>query len=323
MLSGNMPNVLQQSPVQIPETNLAGVARNVKPKSAARAPEGPVPSRTLRNELERRLEGQRLTPAHRRITQILVDHAADIGFLTSMELAELANVSQPSVSRFAVALGFDGFLDMRRALRSFAEPATISSGAGPNANKYQAAVAAEARNVAELSEQLGDLERIRAFGKALAESSPLVTLGIRASAGLATQFSYFAAKVHPDVRPISNGGSFAEDQLEQAYAAGAKCVLAFAMPLYPRETIQALQFARQLGFKLAVVSDPAFPSQGVVPDYSLSARIHSTLVFDSYAASTFLVTVLLDAMCDAMPERAESRLEAGDRSSLRRKVFIR
>lgn len=302
---------------------MAGVARKAKRKSDAPGPGAATDPTSLRNELERRLEGQRLTPAHRRITQILVEHAADVGFLTSMELAQLASVSQPSVSRFAVALGFDGFQEMRRALRSFTEPTAISNSVGRNANKYQAAAAAEARNLAELSEQLSDVERIKEFGKALAESSPLLTLGFRASAGLATQFCYFAAKVHPDVRLISNGGSFAEDQIEQASEAGAKCVLVFAMPLYPRETIQALQFARQLGLKVAVVSDPAFPAQGFIPDFSLSARISSSLVFDSSASSTFLITVLLDAMCDAMPERAEGRLEAGDRSSLRRKVFVR
>lgn len=317
-----MPTLLH-FPVRITEANLAGVARETRSKkSSASNSKDTSASGSLRGELERRLEGQRLTPAHRRITQILVDHAADIGFLTSMELAGLANVSQPSVSRFAVALGFDGFQEMRRSLRSFSDPA-ISASAGANANKFQAAAAAEARNLAEVSEQLADIERIKAFGYALAESSPLVVYGIRASAGLATQFAYFASKVHPDVRLITNGGSLAEDQLEQASTAGAKCILAFAMPLYPRETIQALQFARQLGLKLGVVSDPAFSSQGIAPDFSLAARIHSTLVFDSSVASSFLVTVLLDAMCDAIPERAEKRLEAGDRSSRRRKVFIR
>ncbi|PMS31223.1 MurR/RpiR family transcriptional regulator [Trinickia symbiotica] len=275
----------------------------------------------MRSELERRLEGQRLTPAHRRIVQIIVDHASDIGFLTSMELAELANVSQPSVSRFAVALGFDGFLEMRRELRSYSEPALAAPVEG--GNKYQLAAVAEARNVAELVEELGDAERIRAFGKALANSKPLPVLGIRAAAGLATQFGYFASKVHPDIRTIVHGGSFAEDQLEQARDAGANWMLAFAMPLYPRETIHALQYAKQIGLKIAVVSDTAFRAQGEIADQLLTARIHSRLVFDSCAAGTVLVSVLLDAMCDAMPERAEARLEAGDRSSLKRKVFIR
>jgi DNA-binding MurR/RpiR family transcriptional regulator len=302
---------------------LAGVARKSQRKADPSGAAANAGSKSLRDELERRLEGQRLTPAHRRITQILVDHAANVGYLSSMELAGLANVSQPSVSRFAVALGFDGFQEMRRSLRAITEQIAIPNAVGPNANKYQSAAAAEARNFEGLSDQLADIGRIQEFGKALAESSPLLTLGIRASAGLATHFAYFASKIHPDVRLVANGGSFAEDLIEQAAEAGAKCILAFAMPLYPRETIQALHFARQQGLKLAVVSDAAFPSQGLVPDFSLSVRIHSSLVFDSISTGTFLVTALLQAMCDAMPERAEGRLEAGDRSSLKRKVFVR
>ena len=298
-------------------------ARNPKKKSDAPGPQASADPTLLRNELERRLEGRRLTPAHRRITQILVQHATDIGYLTSMELAQLANVSQPSVSRFAVALGFDGFQEMRRALRSLTEPTPTADSNTRNANKYQAAAAAEARNIMELSEQLEDMTRIREFGSALAESTPLVVLGLRASAGLATQFAYFAAKVHPDVRLITNGGSLAEDLIEQAKGAGATCILAFAMPLYPRETIQALQFARQLGLGLAVVSDPGFPTQGLIPDFNISTQICSSLVFDSSVSSAFLGTVLLEAMCDAMPDGGEARLEAGDRSSMRRKVFIR
>ncbi|MBV6826492.1 MurR/RpiR family transcriptional regulator [Pseudomonas sp. PD9R] len=298
-------------------------ARSPKNKSDALGPQAAADPTLLRNELERRLEGRRLTPAHRRITQILVQHAADVGYLTSMELAQLANVSQPSVSRFAVALGFPGFQEMRRALRSLTEPSTTANTNTHNANKYQVAAAAEARNLMELSEQLEDMARIREFGSALAGSAPLLVLGLRASAGLATQFAYFAAKIHPDVRLITNGGSISEDQIEQAKEAGATCILSFAMPLYPRETIQALQYARQVGLDLAVVSDPAFPTQGLAPDFSLSTRICSSLVFDSSVSSAFLVTVLLEAMCDAMPDGGEARLEAGDRSSMRRKVFIR
>src|ERR1700681_3182663 len=73
---------------------------------------------TIQAELDRRTEGQRLTPAQRRIAQCLTERFAEIGFLSSMELAQFANVSQPSVTRFAIALGFDGYLEMRKYLRA-------------------------------------------------------------------------------------------------------------------------------------------------------------------------------------------------------------
>ena len=57
--------------------------------------------------LQALFEGRRLTPTQRRIAHSMVRRAADVPFLSSVELAELAGVSQPSVTRFAVALGFD------------------------------------------------------------------------------------------------------------------------------------------------------------------------------------------------------------------------
>src|SRR5206468_4599165 len=62
-------------------------------------------------------DGQRLTPAQRRIAHCLVAHADDAAYLSSNEIAELAQVSQPSVTRFAVALGFDGYPGLRRRIR--------------------------------------------------------------------------------------------------------------------------------------------------------------------------------------------------------------
>ena len=61
----------------------------------------------MTTETERRLlelfDGQRLTPAQRRIARCLVDHAGQAGYLSSGDLADLAGVSQPSVTRFATA----------------------------------------------------------------------------------------------------------------------------------------------------------------------------------------------------------------------------
>ena len=70
--------------------------------------------------LQALFEGHRLTPTQRRIAHSMVRRASDVPFLSSVELAELAGVSQPSVTRFAVALGFDGYPALRRHLREVA-----------------------------------------------------------------------------------------------------------------------------------------------------------------------------------------------------------
>jgi DNA-binding MurR/RpiR family transcriptional regulator len=276
----------------------------------------------IRTEIERLSEGRRLTPAHRRIAQSLIERSSEIGFLSSIELAQIANVSQPSVTRFAAALGFDGFLDMRRHLRANGTAAsTVLSDVGQN--RYQSAALAEAKNLGELSAALADASVIHAFGQALARSRPLPVLGLRASAAMAVQFHYFGSKVHPDVRLITPGGSMIEDEIEQAAAAGASHLLAFLMPLYPAEGVRALRFAKQAGLRVALVTDAAFGATPDLADLVLAGRINSSLVFDSYASVTLLVSMLLDAMCEALGAEAQRRLDAVDQSSKRRRVFVR
>jgi DNA-binding MurR/RpiR family transcriptional regulator len=274
----------------------------------------------IQAELDRRTEGQRLTPAQRRIAQCLAERSAEIGFLSSMELAELASVSQPSVTRFAMALGFDGYLEMRKYLRAGVTSRETSP--DTQTNRYQAAALAELANLTELAQSLADASEIDRIGKELATSRPLAVLGLRVSAGLAGQFGFYASKVHPDVRLIVGGGSMVEDQLEQCVAAGGRTLLAFMMPLYPRETVHALKFARQIGLRIVLVSDASYSDHDKHADMLLKARVNTRLVFDSYAACTTLVSVLLDAMCNNMNGQAQKRLEQVDLSSKKRKVFV-
>ena len=273
----------------------------------------------IQAEIDRRSEGQRLTPAQRRITQCLTERFAEIGFLSSMELAQHANVSQPSVTRFAIALGFDGYLEMRKYLRSGISPKVTAGDA--QTNRYQAAVLAEVANMSELAQSLADESEIDQIGKALAMSRPLAVLGLRGSVSLATHFDFYASKVHPDVRLIVSGGSMVEDRLDQCVAAGGRTLLAFMMPLYPKEIMYALEYARQIGMRIILVSDASYNDHKKLADILLKVRVNSRLVFDSYAAAIQLTSVLLDAMCKSMDSRAQKRLEDVDISSKKRKIF--
>jgi hypothetical protein len=46
------------------------------------------------------------------------------------------------------------------------------------------------------------------------------------------------------------------------------------------------------------------------------------LVFDLHVAPMAMVTVLLQAMCDAAPAETQLRLETFERSAARRQVFV-
>lgn len=264
--------------------------------------------------------GVRLTPTQRRIAHCLVQQAGAAAYLSAAEVAELAGVSQPSVTRFAMALGHDGYPALRRRLRELtAGGATDPADAG---NALQRAVHAEMGNLDRLAGQLADAERIAEVGKLLAASRPLPVLGLRAAAPLAAYFAYFAAKVHPDVRVLDDGGSLLADRLEQAVAAGAGALLAFVLPRYPRETMDALREAREVGLTVVAITDSPVSPATDHADVVLPAAVGTDLVFDLHTAPMTLAMVVLQAICDATPAETQARLEAFESSATRRQLFL-
>jgi DNA-binding MurR/RpiR family transcriptional regulator len=272
--------------------------------------------------------GQRLTPVQRRIARILVEQAGQAGYLSSGDLATMAGVSQPSVTRFATALGFEGYPALRDQLRVTIDgyrhgPSTVEDlhEAVP-INQFEQALSDEIANLQRLSDALKDPVPLVAAGRLLMASRPLPVLGLRAAAALAGAFAYFAAKVHPDVRLVQEQGSLLADRLEQARAAGAVAMLAFVLPRYPREAVDAIREARAAGLRVVTVTDSPVSPAAAESDVVLPAPVGSRLVFDMHAGPMAMVTILLQAMCDSAPAETQERLEAFERSAANRQVFL-
>ncbi|MEV0023100.1 MurR/RpiR family transcriptional regulator [Streptomyces atroolivaceus] len=272
--------------------------------------------------LQRLFEGQRLTPTQRRIAHSMVRRAADAPFLSSVELAELAGVSQPSVTRFAVALGFDGYPALRKHLREVTpDGAADGRGVDESLNEYQQAVLAEIENLRQLSELLADPAPVERAGRLLAASRPLLVLGLRAASSQARGFGYFAAKVHPEVRVLDEGGSMLHDRIDAARRAGASALMCFALPRHPREAVDALAYAREQGLTVVTVADSAFAPVAAHSDLLIPAAVGTGLAFDTACAPMLLGRALLEAMCDGLPE-AQARLEDFDASAAARGLFV-
>ncbi|MFG3309984.1 MurR/RpiR family transcriptional regulator [Streptomyces wuyuanensis] len=268
--------------------------------------------------LQQLFEGHRLTPTQRRIAHCMVRRASDVPFLSSVELAELAGVSQPSVTRFAVALGFDGYPALRRHLREVA-PAEPAEGK-QEFTEYQQAVHAEIENLRHLVELLADPGPVERAARLLAASRPLPVLGLRAASSQARGFAYFAAKVHPDVRLLDEGGSMLADRIDAARRAGATALLCFALPRHPREVVEALAYARAAGLTVVTVADSAFAPVAAHSDVLIPAAVGTGLAFDTACAPMLLGRVLLEAMCDDLPD-AQARLEEFDVRAAERGLF--
>lgn len=264
--------------------------------------------------------GRRLSPAQRRIARYLLHRGDEVVFLTSIDIAKAVGVSQPSVTRFAYALGFDGFPEFREQLRDSLR-ADGTTGAGGGRNSVQQLIDSEVRGLQALAEELTDLTGLERVGAALAGSRPLVILGLRVSAPLARYVGHFTAKVM-DVRVLEHAGSPLIDQLTRAADAGASWVLAVALPRYPRDLLEALEWARTRGLKIALLTDQPIGPVADLADEILTAPVSRDLTFDSQAVPTVVCAALLQAILDALPLEQQARLDEFELVAARRRTFL-
>lgn len=273
-----------------------------------------------RRWLQALVDGRRLSPAQRRIARFLLEQPEQAVFLTAEELGQRSGASQPSVTRFAIALGFGGYPELRERLRGQVRgPATTPVGPAPG-NVLQRSTAVDIANLQQLVSSPWAGERLERVGRQLAGSRPLPVLGLRVSSPFAELFGYFGRKVHPDIRVVP-AGSEGDDVLATARDAGASWLLAFGLPRYPHDLLRSIRWARQLGLRVALLTDSPMCPLATEADELLAAPVSSELTFDSAVAPLALTMGLLQVLTEALP-RAQVRLDEFDQRAADRGLFV-
>lgn len=249
---------------------------------------------------------QRLSPTQRRVAQFFIETMPDAAFLSTLEAASRAGVSQPTVTRFASTLGFASYPAFRTAVRD-----VVLGGAARSAVTVAATtdpVADEQVNLETLRDTLQS-PAMAAAVETLASADVIGVVGMRLSAALATYVGYFARRIVSNVRVITDADG-AADALLQMCESGRAALLVLAMPRHPASTVQVLRRARAMGIPTVLVVDTPLVDFARDADHVLVAPVSTGMVFDSHAAPTVLAMALVDGIAGAHPRRTQERLEA-------------
>ncbi|WP_374455985.1 MurR/RpiR family transcriptional regulator [Nocardioides sp.] len=257
-----------------------------------------------RQWLADRCHRQRLSPSQRRVARFYIDSMPDGAFLSTMEAAARAGVSQPTVTRFAAALGFATYAHFQATLREVVlgeRTVDLPDDAVPS--PVDAAVSSLERLRATL-----DSPAMDAAASMIAGADSLSIVGMRASAALAAHVGFFASHILDDVRLVTDADT-AADSLHRATRAGTAAVLVIAMPRYPASTVRSLTYAKAIGARTVLVVDTASADFAGLADHVLVAPVDSDQVFDSHPAPIVLVMTLLDQVASRRPAQTQDRLE--------------
>ncbi len=275
------------------------------------------------DELQMRVAQQgALSDAFRQIAHYIANHLRNVSLMSAVELAEACEVSQSTVSRFCMGLGFAGFADFVRALQDLVR----EEWKAPDRTRYlhRATTAVEdpllAEEMANLSQlpALYDSPEGRAMIPFVLRPQRLILAGARASATLIPYAAYFLSKIRDGVEcamPETPGWTALASHVQPNTA-----VLAFIFPRYASVLLDWLHDVAQWATPIAAITDrPQSPVESLAHPVAVVPVARASL-FDSYAAVMVFMNYLIREAAAASPN-IETRLHALEDYETRRGVY--
>ena len=257
----------------------------------------------LQNDLIHRIRSQKkMSKGQKRIVEYLERHYDKAAFLTAARLGIAAGVSESTVVRFAIGLGYEGYPQFQQALEEYVRH---------KLNSIQRIEVTsdllQERGVLE-SVLLSDAEKIRmtietidkkAFDQAvdtMLGAKTIYVIGIRSCAPLASFLSFYLNLIFGDVRTLLTSNS--SELFEQMIHIGEEDVIVgISFPRYSMRTLKALEFANNRNAKVITITDSKNSPMNLYSSCNLLARSDMASIVDSLVAPLSVINALIVSLC--------------------------
>lgn len=258
------------------------------------------------------LSGKKLSKSHRRIAEYIVEHYDKAVFMTAAKLGEMVAVSESTVVRFAVALGYEGYPQLQRSLQELVRHRlTVTQRFEMSAdinqqNVLSTVLKTDMQNIRSTIEEI-DENVFQQVVSALMGAKRLYILGLRSAAPLAQFAGYYLHYIFDDVRVVATGTTDVFEAISRVEEGDV--LLGISFPRYSSRTIEAMSFARAHKAKVIGLTDGAMSPLHDVADICLSVHTDMASFVDSMAAPMSVINALIVALGIMNREQLNARFK--------------
>ena len=237
----------------------------------------------------------------KRIARYITEAYDKAAFMTANRLGKTVGVSESTVVRFAVDLGFDGYPSMQKAMQEMVlnrltsvQRLEVASGRIGDQDVVSMVLHSDMEKLRQTSETV-DREAFRQAVNAILKAKRVYILGVRSVAPLANFLGYYLNYMFNNVHVIS--GVSAGEMFEKIVSVNVDdVVIAFSFPRYSASTTKGAQFCRSAGATVIGVTDSCLSPLGQCSDHVLLAKSDMVSLVDSIVAPLSLVNALIVAV---------------------------
>lgn len=234
----------------------------------------------------------------RRIAVAVLESCEKAAYMTAAKLGELVGVSESTVVRFAIELGFDGYPAFQRAVQELVrvrltpnqriEVTNLRIGDKEVLDNVMNA------DVDKIKYTLEHIDRaaFSASVDALLRARYIYIIGVRSSAALASFLHFNLSLIFDNVKLVTPTSS--SEVFEQILDIGADDVMiAISFPRYSTKIINAVKYASTRGTTVIALTDSATAPIAGPATHVLTAQSDMASFVDSLAAPLSVINAML------------------------------
>lgn len=275
----------------------------------------------MENDLESRIRAKasEFSKGQKKIAAAITENYDKSAYMTAARLGDMVGVSESTVVRFALELGYDGYPELQRAVQELVRTKLTSNQRIAVSNiRFGGEDLLESVLSADISKIRYTLENIDrasfdAAVDAIVKARQMYILGVRSSAALASFLNFNLSLISERVKfvqPTSTGEVF-----EQMLDIGPEDVtFAISFPRYSQKMIKAVKYARTAGAGVIALTDTTLSPIAEHADYVLTAQSDMASYVDSLVAPLSVINAILVAVTKKKQAEVTARFDKLERS---------
>lgn len=255
----------------------------------------------------------KFSKGQKQIAAYIKDHYDKAAYMTAARLGKEVGVSESTVVRFVMELGFEGYPEFQKSLKELirakltaVQRVEVTNNLIGEGEVLEKVLCSDIDKMKRTLEGI-DKEAFNAAVKNIINAKTCYILGMRASSYLAGFFNYSLRMLSDNVRLIqTTSGS---ETFEQMMNIGEGDVLfAISFPRYSQSIIKGVEFAKRAGADVIALTDSESSPIAHNADQLLVAQSDMASFADSLVAPMSVINALIVAVTRERSEEFSQRL---------------
>ena len=260
---------------------------------------------TIHDQLRTFSKGQKL------IANYILQSYDKAAFMTASRLGKTVGVSESTVVRFAVELGFDGYPSMQRTLQELVrnkltsvQRIEVANDRIGNQDVVSTVLQADIDTLRKTSETL-DRREMSASVELILQAKRIYIIGVRSSTAIADFLNFYFRNIFENVSLVSSTST--SEMFEQMLRVGkGDVVIGISLPRYSSRTVKTMQYAKDCGAATIAITDKPDAPAGKLADHVLVAKSDMVSIVDSLVAPMSVVNALIVAVSRRREEQVST-----------------